>query len=63
VKISVDVDNCIASGACVLECPEVFDQDDEGLVMLRVEDPEAQSHDAVRSAAAACPAAVILIEE
>lgn len=63
MKLIVDIDNCIASGACVLECPEVFDQDDDGLVVLRTEEPDAQYHEAVRSAAAACPAAVILVEE
>jgi len=63
MKILVDVDNCIASGACVLECPEVFDQDDDGLVLLRTEQPAREHHEAVRSAAAACPAAVIQIEE
>ena len=62
MKLVVDVDNCIASGACVLECPEVFDQDEDGLVTLKTEEPAEQYHEAVRSAAAACPAAVILLE-
>jgi ferredoxin len=63
MKVVVEVDNCIASGACVLECPEVFDQDDDGLVVLRTQTPGEEYHDAVRSAAAACPAAVIIVEE
>jgi ferredoxin len=63
MKVVVETDNCIASGACVLECPEVFDQDDDGLVVLLTDSPGEQLHAGVRSAAAACPAAVILIEE
>jgi ferredoxin len=63
VKISVDSDACIGSGSCVLECSEVFDQDDEGTVVLLIEEPPSELHEPVRAAAAACPAAVIQIEE
>ena len=62
MKVSVEVDHCIASGACVLECPEVFAQDDNGLVVLLTDTPEERHHAAVRFAAAACPAAVIRVE-
>ncbi|MEP6785236.1 MAG: ferredoxin [Sphingomonadales bacterium] len=63
MKVVVHNDHCIASGACVLECPEVFQQDDTGLVVVLQEEPEAALHEAVRRAMAACPAAVIEIEE
>jgi ferredoxin len=63
MKVKIDQDLCIASGACVLACPEVFQQDDDGLVVLLREEPEPPLHDAVREAMAACPAAVIEIEE
>lgn len=63
MKIVVHADHCIASGACVLECPEVFQQDDTGLVVVVQEEPDAELHDAVRRAMAACPAAVIEIIE
>ena len=63
MKVAVETDNCIASGACVMECPQVFAQDDDGLVVLLTDNPAEQFHARVRFAAAACPAAVILIED
>ena len=63
MKVLVHTDHCIASGACVLECPEVFQQDETGLVVLLQESPETRLHEAVRRAAAACPAAVIEVVE
>jgi ferredoxin len=63
MKIKVDHDVCISSGACVLEAPEVFDQDDEGLVVLVDDEPPVHLHAAARRALGACPAAVITIEE
>ena len=63
MKVLVHTDHCIASVACVLECPEVFQQDETGLVVLLQESPETRLHEAVRRAAAACPAAVIEVVE
>ena len=63
MRVTVDQDICIASGACVLACPEVFQQDEDGLVVLVTDEPASELHDAVREAMAACPAAVIEIEE
>lgn len=63
MKIIIHTDHCIASGACVLECPQVFQQDDLGLVVVVNDDPEPELHDAVRRAMAACPAAVIELDE
>jgi ferredoxin len=62
MKVTVDVDVCIASGACVLACPDVFQQDDDGLVVLVQDEPGSELHDAVHDAMAACPAAVITVE-
>jgi len=63
MKVTIDAEVCIASGACVLACPEVFQQDDEGLVMLVQDEPGTELHEAVLEAMAACPAAVIQVEE
>lgn len=49
---------------CVLIAPEVFDQrDEDGIVVLLDAAPPADQHDAVREAAAICPAAVIKVDE
>jgi ferredoxin len=64
MRVKVDVDKCVAAGACVLASPLVFDQTDEdGTVILFSENPPAELHDSVRKAAAMCPASVITIEE
>ena len=63
MKIKLSSERCIASGACVLECPEVFQQDDIGMVVVIEPNPGAKLLDAVRRAAAACPASVIELTE
>lgn len=59
MKVSLLPDHCICSGACVIECPEVFAQDDEGLVILLQETPPDSLRDALQRAIVACPAAII----
>jgi ferredoxin len=62
MKVSVDHEGCVASGACVTKCSTVFDQDDDGIVILKNEAPLPEDHAAVREAEAACPASVIFVE-
>ncbi|MFD7921078.1 ferredoxin [Streptomyces sp. NPDC059740] len=63
MKITLDTDKCCAAGQCVLVAPEVFDQrDEDGIVVLLDAEPPAEQHDAVREAAAICPAAVIQVQ-
>jgi ferredoxin len=63
MKVKLHKDYCIASGACVLECPEVFGQDDQGLVVLLDPDPPPGLRAMVRKAASVCPLTVIEIED
>lgn len=63
MKISVDVDACVGGGQCVLAAPEVFDQDDDGLVLVLVDAPDQSEGDAVRMAARLCPARAITVDE
>ena len=62
-KVVVDEDLCIGAGQCVLVAPEIFDQDDKGLVVLLDATPPPALHDAARKAAKLCPARAITIEE
>ncbi|WP_328315688.1 ferredoxin [Streptomyces sp. NBC_00388] len=60
MNIHIDFDKCCGAGQCVLAAPDVFDQrDDDGVVVLLDADPSADRLDAVREAAAVCPAAAI----
>jgi ferredoxin len=63
MKIKLHMDYCIASGACVLECPEVFGQDEQGLVTLLDPSPPAELEAKVRKAASVCPVTVIEIDD
>jgi ferredoxin len=63
LRVVIDLDKCIASGNCVLACPEVFAQDElEGTVIVLQEHPPAELHEKVHAAVRACPAAVISTE-
>jgi ferredoxin len=62
VRITNDTEKCIASGACVLACPEVFDQDDDGIVTLIEPSPADALYEKVVEAAGACPASVIQVQ-
>jgi len=64
MKVSIDNDQCIGAGQCVLSAPEVFDQkDDDGTVVLLDEKPAEGVRDRVRDAAHLCPAGVIEVDE
>ncbi|HLN16944.1 MAG TPA: ferredoxin [Acidimicrobiales bacterium] len=61
LRVAVDADKCIGSGACVLACPEVFAQDDGAIVQLLEEHPAPELDERVRQAEQACPAQVITV--
>lgn len=62
-KVHVDADKCVGAGQCVLAAPDVFDQDDDGIVVLLDASPGPHLHAAARKAAKLCPALAIRIEE
>ena len=64
MKVTVEQPKCVSAGNCVGHAPEVFDQDeDDGSVILLQDEPGPDLYDAVREAAAACPAHAIFIDE
>lgn len=62
VRVSVDKDMCIGAGQCVVTAPDVFDQDDDGMVELLTDSPAEADRDAVKEAEHVCPARVITVE-
>ncbi|WP_149561833.1 ferredoxin [Streptomyces cacaoi] len=63
MRVTVDPDKCCGAGQCVLVAPEVFDQrDEDGIVVLLDAAPPADRYEAVREAAAICPAAAIEVD-
>jgi ferredoxin len=63
MRVIVDQDSCVASGQCVLTADAVFDQQEDGTVLLLDADPPAELHDDVRQAEALCPARAITVLE
>ena len=64
LQIAVDQEACCGSGLCALTAPEVFDQrDEDGVVVALATEPAEADYDAVRAAAAACPASAIHLTE
>jgi ferredoxin len=62
-KVRVDEHKCIGAGQCVLRAPKVFDQREDGIVVLLDATPPAELHAGARQAADLCPAEAITIEE
>jgi ferredoxin len=63
VHVAVDRDRCCSAGHCVIEAPEVFDQDErDGVVVLLDSTPPASLQGAVQSAARQCPSRAITLE-
>lgn len=63
MKVKVDYDVCASTGACMQVCPEVFEVRSDGYLYVLQEEPAAELHDKVRTAADLCPTAAISIEE
>ncbi|MFI0484444.1 ferredoxin [Actinomadura sp. 9N215] len=49
MRISTDRHRCVGAGQCVLSAARLFDQDEDGLVVVRATDPGADG-DEVRGA-------------
>jgi ferredoxin len=63
MRINLDKAVCIGAGQCVLSSPAVFDQDEDGTVVLLVEAPPAELDDDIRSAVSMCPSGAISLED
>lgn len=61
VKIKVINDLCISAATCIIQAPETFDLDDDGIAYVK----EGTWNDAqtIIRAAAACPTTAIIIED
>ncbi|GHH56833.1 ferredoxin [Streptomyces candidus] len=63
MRISVDTDRCVGAGQCVLSAPDVFDQDDLGIVMVLAEPADEPAREAARQAGVICPSQAITVGE
>ncbi|TDD14253.1 ferredoxin [Nonomuraea diastatica] len=61
MRIKADTGVCVGSGQCVLTEPTVFDQDDNGIVVLLTDHPNDQTTPQARDAVALCPSRALTI--
>lgn len=59
MRVLVDQEKCCGSGQCVMDAPDVFDQDDDGLVVLLNDQPAESLRPAIQMAVNDCPTAAI----
>ncbi|NUR58797.1 MAG: ferredoxin [Catenulispora sp.] len=59
LAVRADRTRCCGSGNCASILPEMFDQDDEGLVVVREPYPDAGLRSAVDQAVLLCPVQAI----
>ncbi|HYZ69074.1 MAG TPA: ferredoxin [Mycobacterium sp.] len=62
MKVHADRDVCISAGNCVMTADAVFDQDDDGIVVLLVDEVPEGEEDRVREAVRLCPSQALRVE-
>jgi ferredoxin len=60
--VHVDVERCIGAGHCVMRAPKIFDQREDGIVILLDPHPPLDQLAAAEKAADLCPSQVITID-
>ncbi|MEU5397672.1 ferredoxin [Streptomyces sp. NPDC005963] len=60
--LQVDHASCYRSGACSLVAPDLFDQGDDGKVVLKNARPPAHLREAAEEAADYCPGSAIHLD-
>jgi len=63
MRLEADHDACIASGNCVMVSEALFDQDDDGIVVLLADDVPAGEVEHAREAVKLCPASVLRLAD
>ena len=63
MKVLANRNVCIAAGMCVMTDDTVFDQDDDGIVVLRCDRVPEQHHERVRQAVNLCPSGALSLCE
>ena len=54
-RIEVDRERCVGSGACEALAPDVFEVDDDGVLVVHRSEPAADELSDVQDAVQACP--------
>jgi ferredoxin len=63
MRVVADRDVCISAGNCVMVAPAVFDQDDDGIVMVLADEVPQDEEDHARDAVKLCPSGALRLVE
>jgi ferredoxin len=63
VKVHADRDVCIQAGNCVMVADSLFDQDDDGIVVVLADEIPSGEEDKAREAVKLCPSQALTIAE
>ena len=63
MKVEADREVCIQAGNCVMVADSLFDQDDDGIVMVLVDEVPGDKEDRAREAVKMCPSQALKIVE
>jgi ferredoxin len=63
LRVTADRSRCCGYGLCAQMCPEVYQLDADGLVVLVADTVPEGLEEAAREGAAACPAEALAVEE
>lgn len=63
MKIHVDYDLCVSTGACMQAAPEVFEVRSDGYMYVLREEPDEAMRSAVEAAVAACPTGALSLAD
>ena len=63
MKVHADRQVCIQAGNCVMVADSLFDQDDDGIVVVLADDIPSDEEDKAREAVKLCPSQALTIAE
>ncbi|WP_433274698.1 ferredoxin [Actinosynnema sp. CS-041913] len=61
MHVAADRDVCVGAGLCALTAPDVFDQDEEGIVTVLADHPPGEARDAVLRVETLCPSGAVRV--
>jgi ferredoxin len=63
MKIVADLSRCQGYANCLAAAPDVYDLADNGLVVVKIEEPGPEQEEAARQGAGLCPVQALTIVE
>lgn len=63
MKVQADRDVCIQAGNCVMVADTLFDQDDDGIVVVLVDEVPDSEEDKAHEAVKLCPSQALTITD